>query len=68
MSAVTHYIVQCTDRSGLQSSSTFDVPEDAKNSVLRYGLREAVRLCGHFNAIASAFISTIDGHIVGTLR
>lgn len=62
------FMIQCIDRRGMQHSSTFDVPESAGNSILRYGWEEAKRLCGDVRAVSTAYISTIDGRIVGTLR
>jgi hypothetical protein len=62
------YMVSCKDRRGLQHSITFDVDKNQKASILRSGWQEAIQLCGHITAVASASVRTIDGQIVGTLR
>jgi hypothetical protein len=62
------YMVSCRDRNGLQFSSTFDIEKEQNISVLRRGWEEAIRLCGHITAVGSAYVSTIEGKTVGTLR
>ncbi len=63
------HMVSCTDRLGRQHSCTFDVPLNVpRASVIRQGWQEAIRLCGSIEKIGSAFISTLNGDIIGTLR
>jgi hypothetical protein len=63
------FLVSCTDRTGMQYGSTFDVPDgEPTANVIRQGWEEAKRLCGQIAAVGSANVCTIEGRIVGTLR
>lgn len=62
------YMVYCQDRKGRQHSSTFEVEKNQTALVLRIGWREAIRLCGHIEAVRTAFVATIEGITIGTLR
>lgn len=63
------YLVSCTDRAGNQHGATFDLPiTDTAISIIRQGWQEAIRLCGTIDKVASAFVSTLEGEVIGTLR
>lgn len=63
---MNRYLVSCTDRQGMQHGCTFDAPDQTR--IIRSGWQEAKRLCGHVTKVASAYIYTLDGKVVGTLR
>lgn len=63
------YQVFCQDRKGHQLSRTFDMPPDSMpTSIIRQGWQEAIDLCGGIDLVGKAFIYTINGEIIGTLR
>ena len=63
------FMVSCVDRRGMQHSCTFDLPDDPPQStVIRRGLEEAIQLCGKIASVGSAYVYTIEGNIIGTLR